>query len=116
MRQLRIRRDPAPLPRDSRADRVIEVDGVLDAVASHDLRSLLARLLATGHHHVQLDLSRVTYADADGIAGLAWCSEHAIETDTVLTWRGCSQPVLAALQGERIRSQHRGARPRGLTR
>lgn len=47
------------------------VDGVLDAVASYDLRSLLTTLFATGHQHLQLDLSQVTYADQDGIGGLA---------------------------------------------
>jgi anti-anti-sigma regulatory factor len=75
----------------------MQVDGVLDAVPAYDLRGLLTSLLATGHHHVQFDLSQVTYADAGGVAGLAWCADHAMRTDNILTWRGCSRPVLAAL-------------------
>ena len=78
-------------------DRVVEVDGVLDAVSAHDLRRLLEQLYAAGSRHVRLDLSRVTYADVDGLAGLAWCSAHAVASDRVLTWSRVSTALLVAL-------------------
>lgn len=78
-------------------DGVVEVDGTLDAVSSHDLRRLIESLYTGGARHVRLDLSRVTHADVDGIAGLAWCSAHAVGHDRVLTWSRVSTAVLVAL-------------------
>ena len=71
MRQVRVSPDVARSSGVSPVDRVVEVDGVLDAVSAHDLRRLLERVYAEGARHVRLDLSRVTHADVDGVAGLA---------------------------------------------
>lgn len=101
MRQLRVRPDTARVPGVAPADRVVEVDGVLDVVTAHDLLRLLAAVMSAGHHHVRLDLSRVTDADRDGVAGLARCSALAVETRRVLTWSRCSPAVLIALHRHR---------------
>lgn len=98
MRQVRVSPEVARPSGVLPVDRVVEVDGVLDAVSAHDLRRLLESVYAAGARHVRLDLSRVTYADVDGVAGLAWCSAHAIATGGVLTWSRCSTALLVALQ------------------
>jgi anti-anti-sigma regulatory factor len=97
MRQVRVSPEVARPSGVLPVERVVEVDGVLDAVTAHDLRRLLESVYAGGARHVQLDLSRVTYADVDGVAGLAWCSAHAVATGGVLSWSRCSTALLVAL-------------------
>jgi anti-anti-sigma regulatory factor len=97
MRQVRVSPEVARSSGALPVDRVVEVDGVLDAVTAHDLRRLLEREYAAGARHVRLDLSRVTHADVDGVAGLAWCSAHAVATGGVLTWSRVSTALLVAL-------------------
>lgn len=98
MRQLRVSPDSPGARVGVPADRVVEVDGVLDVVTAHDLLRLVAALMSAGHHHLRLDLSRVTDADVDGVAGLARCSSLAVETGRVLTWSRCSPALLAAVR------------------
>lgn len=75
----------------------IEVDGELDAVASHDLRVAMLGF-ADQARTLTFDLTRVTGVDADGVRALEWCSRLAIERRTVLRWSGCSGPLLDALR------------------
>lgn len=104
MRQVRVSPEVARSPGLAPVDRVVEVDGALDAVSGHDLRRHVARLFEGGAHHVRLDLSQVTTADSDGIAGLAWCSDHAVAVGGVLTWSRCSTALLVALHRDPRRS------------
>ncbi len=76
---------------------VLEVDGRLDAVTAHDLHRVTSRLYAEGHQHLHFDLTRVSEADSDGVAGLARCNRHAVTRGRVLTWSRCSRPLLEAL-------------------
>lgn len=79
----------------------IEVDGPLDVVAAYDLRRMFAEVIREGESHIVLDLSRVSWVDDAGIQGLSWCSLHAIDSERLLTWSGCSQPLLSALRRSR---------------
>jgi anti-anti-sigma regulatory factor len=83
---------------------VIEVDGDLDTIAGHDLRKALETVLQTTTGTINLDLSRVGAADADGIVTLTWCSRAAIAVGRRLMWSRCSQPLAADL-----RASHRRA-------
>jgi anti-anti-sigma regulatory factor len=76
---------------------VVEVEGVLDIVAGHDLRRLVAQIGDRSNRTVVLDLTRVGAVDADGIGALEWCSDWAIEQCKVLRWSGCSGPTRATL-------------------
>lgn len=88
---------------------VIEVDGPLDLVASHDLRHALESARATSVRVITLDLSRVSGADHDGIATLSWCCERATAARRALMWSGCSQPVRRDL---RVSTVHAPGGPR----
>lgn len=104
MRQVTLHGDP-----DRGA--VIEVDGHLDLVASHDLRHALESALATSVQVITLDLSRVSGADDDGIAALSWCCERATTARRALMWSGCSQPVRRDLQIATVRTRGGTRRP-----
>lgn len=86
---------------------VVEVDGRLDAVAAHDLHRATSQLYADGHQHLHLDLTRVSEADSDGVAGLARCNRQAVTRGRVLTWSRCSQPLLEALHATLGTLDHR---------
>ena len=71
----------------------LEVDGVLDLVAGHDLRRLFDSALRTAPGVITFDLSRVSAADDDGVAALAWCCARACAVRRRLMWDRCSQPL-----------------------
>ena len=77
---------------------VIEVDGDLDTITGHDLRRALATVLRTTTGLINLDLSRVSLVDEDGIETLTWCSQAAISGGRRLMWSGCSQPLAERLR------------------
>lgn len=81
---------------------VIEVEGYLDAVTGHDLRNALGTVLETTTGTINLDLSRVAFADEDGIEALAWCSQVAISAGRRLMWSHSSQPLVAQLRASGI--------------
>ena len=77
---------------------VIEVDGALDAVGAHDLRKALVAVLQGAPGDIELDLSRVTYADDYGVSTLSWCSEQALAAGRTLSWSSCSQALTQDLR------------------
>lgn len=81
----------------------VEVEGRLDAVTAYDLRTTLEDLGKQGRDRISLDLTRVQHADSDGVDALRWCSEHAIRSGSVLTWKGCSRPLAQALRASSAR-------------
>lgn len=76
----------------------VEVEGGLDAVTAYDLRVTLEELPGQGRHHISLDLTRVQRADDDGVDVLRWCSEHAIRSGSVLTWKAVVAPSRKRLE------------------
>lgn len=85
----------------------IEVDGPLDIVGAYDLRLMIAEVIREGAPHIVLDLTRVSSVDLAGIECLSWCSEYALAAGRVITWAGCSQPLVSALESS-LSSRKRG--------
>lgn len=91
--------------------RVIEVAGELDLIGGYDLRRALDAALAATTDPVTLDLSSVTAIDDQGLESLEWCSARAIEARRVLTWSGCSTPLVRDLTA-RLATPSRAPRAR----
>jgi anti-anti-sigma factor len=49
----------------------IAIAGQLDGATARHVRDVIAELHAAGHPHVEVDLSRIGFADGDGLAVLA---------------------------------------------
>ncbi|SEB51818.1 hypothetical protein SAMN04489844_0379 [Nocardioides exalbidus] len=84
----------------------IEVDGSLDVVAGYDLWRRVDAALRQGSRFIGIDLTRVTSASPEGVAGLERCCGAAIDARAALTLTGCSRPFradLAALESGRTR-------------
>jgi anti-anti-sigma factor len=49
---------------------IVQPIGRLDLLAAPDLKQLLTDTVASGHHHLVVDLSNVTFVDSSGLGAL----------------------------------------------
>lgn len=94
----------------SRASSVIttiEVDGVLNAVSVYDLQRLVDTAVRRGSRRIDLDLTRVTNIDDDGIRGLMRFCGAAVTGGTSLTFTATSRPATQAMRRHHIRQANR---------
>lgn len=84
----------------------IEVDGALNAVCVYDVQRILDTEAGRAHR-VDLDLTRVTSLDDDGMRGLLRFCQAAIADGTVLRFAGVSSAATRAMTGHRARDAKR---------
>jgi anti-anti-sigma regulatory factor len=85
----------------------IEVDGALNAVSVYDLQLILDTTARRGTQRVDLDLTRVTHIDDDGLRGLLRFCQAAIANGTILRFSGASRAAREAMRGhERPRTRN----------
>jgi anti-sigma B factor antagonist len=83
---------------------VTELSGELDLASAPGLREQLLRLLRPGTSRLVLDLSRVTFCDASGLAVLVGASHRARTLEGFLRLAAVSPPTARVL---RITGLHR---------
>lgn len=76
----------------------VEVDGPLDVIQAHDLRRCVAAALESGAHRIELDLSRVTGVDHEGVRGLKAACAAAIAARVPLVVVRCSRPFVSEVR------------------
>lgn len=89
--------------RASSAVTTIEVDGALNAVSVYDLQFILDTAVRRGAHRVDLDLTRVTSIDDDGMRGLSRFCQAAIADGTTLSFAGASRAATETMRGHQAR-------------
>lgn len=81
----------------------IEIDGALNAVSVYDLQVILGTTARQGSQGVDLDLTRVTHIDDDGMRGLLRVCQAAIANGTILRFTGVSRAARDAMRGQQVR-------------